>query len=250
MRLRGYPPALLTEALATSHAATDGSEQVRSAAAALAARAFRVTDLLDALALDGDASVRAAAADALLDVPREVLVADAVVVVQGLAHALDDDGSWLVRAAAAISLGGLPQAVAGSGSGDIEDGAASVGLTAQGAPASAAVVDALVAATAVWGVSGVRRGEEEGVQRQALTALGFLGVPEAVPVFERLVAPNGRGGTKMMCYRVAGALRGVRTPRALALARKLSTDEVGYVADMAATTVAELEGAGTTAAEA
>lgn len=166
-----------------------------------------------------------------------------------MAHALDDDGSWLVRAAAAISLGGLPQAVAGSGSGDIEDGAASVGLTAQGAPASAAVVDALVAATAVWGVSGVRRGEE-GVQRQAVTALGFLGVPEAVPVFERLVAPNGRGGTKMMCYRVAGALRGVRTPRALALARKLSTDEVGYVADMAATTVAELEEAGTTAAEA
>ncbi|KAK1862311.1 hypothetical protein I4F81_004885 [Pyropia yezoensis] len=250
---RGIPPLL------AAAAAVGGQPAVRASAANAAAmlgaspRAPRGTAKSVAAAL-GRLAADAATPD---DVRDTATVAGAAVAAAaaamppppGLAHALDDDGSWLVRAAAAISLGGLPQAVAGSGSGDIEDGAASVGLTAQGAPASAAVVDALVAATAVWGVSGVRRGEE-GVQRQAVTALGFLGVPEAVPVFERLVAPNGRGGTKMMCYRVAGALRGVRTPRALALARKLSTDEVGYVADMAATTVAELEEAGTTAAEA
>lgn len=114
----------------------------------------------------------------------------------------------------------------------------------------AAAVDALLAATAVGGVSGVRQREEEGVRRQAVTALGFLGVPEAVPVFERLVAPDGGEASNMMRYRVAGALRGVRTPRALALARRLATDEVGYVAEMATKTVAALEEGGVTAAEA
>ncbi|GAB0494824.1 hypothetical protein MMPV_006120 [Pyropia vietnamensis] len=253
VRLRGYPSALLAEALAASHALGDTSEQVRSAAAALAARAGLIGDLLTTLSADGDASVRAAAADALLDVPREPLVAAAEAVVEGLARALKDDGSWLVRSAAAISLGGLPQAVAGDGGGDggnseVPDGAA--GLAALGAPAAAAMVDALLAATAVGGVSGVRRGEEEGVRRQAVTALGFLGVPEAVPAFERLVASHeGGGATKMMRYRIAGALRGVHTPRALALARELAMDRVGYVASMAANTVAELEKRGVTTRE-
>lgn len=188
--------------------------RLRSLCVPVVGRAGDVDLLVQTLRNDPEENVRSACIDSLTDaIERNDSAKNVDTVVDACIGCLKDDDHWLVRISAAIALGSLGKGVA-----RVED----------------ALIECMVEDSELQPV------QASTVQRHVITALGFVGSPKAVSLFEDVLRSEASGTTSRygfvdpaMRYRIAAALSGIETQESLELAKKLANDEKKFVAEMA-----------------
>lgn len=200
IRLRKYDASKALEAIRAVNAIEDPSERVRSAALALFSRGGDVETLIRTIEVDKDQTVRSAACDALLDTENSPEA------VRACLKAFQHDEHWLVRSSAAIALGALGKMLKDE------------------------VVDVLIESLEKDGIKGLAPPQDQVLRRQSITALGFLGADKAVKAYEELLKYLK---DEPIRYRVAAALRGIKTRDSIEMLRKMVSDKSRSVSEMA-----------------
>lgn len=174
--------------------------RVRSLAIRLIARARDVHTVILTLKNDPEENVRSACCDAAAEAGGGSMARQACI------ESFESDSHWLVRISAAIALGTI-------GKGCIE------------------TENALIRSLEKDGVKDLTEPQASVVRRHAVTALGFLGSVAALPIFTRLtIEPNTDEAVRL---RIANALRGIRCKESVEVLKRLVTDEIEEVAEMA-----------------
>lgn len=174
--------------------------RVRSLCVRLLARAKDIPTILDTLRSDPEENVRSACCDAAAE------AGGGAVAIRACVNSFETDEHWLVRISAAIALGSIGKGCA------FTEGA-------------------LMRSLAPGGVAGLTPPQASVVRRHAITALGFLGSTDCLPILRQLV--NVEDTEQPVRLRIANALRAIPSKEGVEILKKLVEDEEKEVADMA-----------------
>lgn len=180
--------------------ANSAPQRLRSVCAALLGQGGEIAALVDALETDPDQNVRSAVCDAL------AAAGGGPEAIRACIHSLETDEHWLVRISAAITLGAIAK-----GESEAEK--------------------ALIRCLTPSGMHNLPPPQLAVIQRHAVTALGFLGSQQSIPVFRDILADGN--ADMAIRHRIAAALSGIEYQESVSLARSLLEDSNTSVAEMA-----------------